>query len=71
MSVGEFESPWLAAVRVAAAADGCGADAAGAVEDPAGLADAAWLADAAARGQCLAHSFGEAKLLRQKSRPRV
>lgn len=62
MSVGEFDSPWPEAVWVAAAAAGSVADAAGAVEGVTGHA---------ARGQCLEHSFGEAKLLRQRSRPRV
>jgi hypothetical protein len=87
MSVGEFDSPWPVAVWVGTAAAGSDADAAGAVEDTAGDAaravDAAWAAEPglavepawpfedAARGQCLAHSFGEAKLLRQRSRPRV
>jgi hypothetical protein len=89
MSVGEYDSPWPAAVWVAAAAAGSDADAAGAVEGETGDAalavDAAWPVEAAGAGdatgsvedvaalpgQCFAHSFGEAKLLRQKSRPRV
>ena len=90
MSVGEFDSPWPAAVWAAAAAasdaDAAGAvedvagvfeDVAGAVEEPAGPGDGAEPGDGAgpveeaARGQCLAHSFGEAKLLRQRSKPRV
>ena len=66
MSVGDEDSPGPAvASPVPAAGDGSDADAPGAPDAAAGSVEAA------ARGQCLVHSFGEAKLLRQRSRPSV
>ena len=60
-----------AACDAARAVDAAGPVDAAWTAEPGWPAEPAWPLEDAARGQCLAHSFGEAKLLRQRSRPRV